>query len=157
MEAETKIEKIMGKNILIHNNLKMLALTSASLIVRECKAWKPDGEKANYPNQGTVLGDLITCTSWSQNGFVSALQSHVALVYAVVKYNLEIPRNDLWFHYHEVIVLTDALETYQKWKENVIRKRKKFHGDEHGTSTGFNCAVWDDNNEALLELYRVQS
>ena len=150
METETKIEKIMGKDVLIHNNLKMLALTSASLIVRECEAWIPDGEKANYPNQETVLGDLTLNKNWSQNGFISALQSHVAVVYAVVKYNLEIPTSDLWFVYHEVVLLTNALETYQTWKENVIKSDK----EEMGHLTGFGKAVWNDLDEELLAQYK---
>ena len=154
MKTETTIEKVFGKNVLVHNNLKMLAMSSASMIVTECRAWRPNPEKTNYPNLGTVLGDLTHHTNWSQNGFIAALQSHVNVVYAVVKYNLEIPTSDLWLEYHEALFLTDALETYQKWKETVIRKRKEMYGEDHGSATGFNCAVWDDNNEALLDLYR---
>lgn len=154
MEAETKIEKILDKNVLIHNDLIMLALTSASMIFSECKAWKPNPEKTNYPRIGTVLGDLTPHTNWSQNGFIAALQAHVNVVYAVVKYNLEIPTSDLWVEYHEATLLTEALETYQKWKEEVIRKRQKLYGETYGISTEFNCAVWNDNNEALLDLYR---
>ena len=90
---------------------------------------------------------------WSQNGFISALQSHVNIVYAAVKYNLEIPRSELWFVYHEAVFITEALETYQGWKERVIKRRRKVHGEDCGSATGFNCAVWNDNNAALLDLY----
>lgn len=154
MKAYVRIEKIMDENVLIHDNLKMVALTSASMIIKECRAWRPNGGKTNYPTQGTVLGDLTLDSDWSQNGFISALQSHVNIVYAVVKYNLEVPTSDLWLVYHEAIILTEALETYQKWKENIIKRRKKVHGEDWGISTGFNCATWNDNNEALLDLYK---
>lgn len=155
METNVKIEKFMDNNMLIHDNIKMLALTSASMIINECRTWRPNGKKTNYPEEGTVLGNLNSTMDWSQNGFISALESHVNVVYAVVKYNLEeIPTSDLWFVYHEVLLLTKALETYQKWKENVIKRRQKVYGIDHGTSTEFYCAVWNDNNTALLDLYR---
>lgn len=153
METNIKIEKIMDKDVLIHDNLKMVAITSASMIIKECRAWRPNGERTNYPKEGTILGDLTPNSNWSQKGFISALQSHVHIVYAFVKYNLEIPQSDLWPAYHEAVFLTKALETYQKWKENVIRKGQKVHGKDWGSATGFNCAVWNDNNAALLDLY----
>ncbi|MCK4666914.1 hypothetical protein KAU33_09205 [Candidatus Dependentiae bacterium] len=153
METNVKIEKIMDKNVLIHDNLKMLALTSASMIIKECKAWRPNGEKSVYPKKGTILGDLNLLMDWSQNGFISALQSHVDIVYAVIKYNLEIPQSDLWFVYHEAVFITEALETYQRWKESVIRKSQKMYGEDWGSATEFNCAVWNDKNADLLDLY----
>jgi len=35
METQTTIEKVFGKDVLVHNNLKMLALTSASMVIRD--------------------------------------------------------------------------------------------------------------------------
>ena len=154
MEINVKIEKIMDENALIHDDLKTVAFVSASMIIKECRGWKPDGEKTNYPNRGTILGDLISITNWSQHGFINALQSHVSIVYAVVKYNLEIPTSNLWLVYHEAVFLTEALETYQRWKENVIKGHQKLYGEHWGNATGFKSTVWNDNNEALLDLYR---
>lgn len=151
MEIDTTVETLFGMEILAHDSLRMVTLTSASMIIQECKAWS-DHKNSCAPPRGTVLGDLNDTVNWAEHGFVNALQSHVEIIYAYVEYLVDNPDNN-FFDLSEATLLTEALSTYQEWKEEKIKRDKeKIDGWEN--TTEFNKAVWDDNNKELLAMYK---
>lgn len=151
MERETKIETLFGREILNHNSLRMVTLTSASMVIQECKAWS-DHRVSYSPPRGTVLGDLNDTLNWAKHGFVNALQSHVEIIYAYVKYLVDNPDNN-FLDYSEALLLAKALSTYQRWKEEkIMRDKEKI--EEWGNTTEFNKAIWNDCNEELLAMYK---
>ena len=155
MESETKIERFMDKDVLIHRNLKLVALVSASMIIRECDNWEPKNIKNDYvPKDDSVLGNLIPYTCWSRSGYINALEAHVQIVYAVVKRNIEDFREETCLDIRETLILTNALDKYQEWKENVVKKGQEEYGEDWGTATDFNKMVWNKHNDTLIELFK---
>lgn len=155
MEPDTKIEKFMDKDVLIHRNLKLVALLSASVIIKECENWEPISIENDYfPVIGTALGNLITHTSLSRSGFINVLESHVHIVYAVVKRDTEHFREETCLDISEAELLTDALDTYQEWKETVVKKGQEQYGKDWGSVTDFNKMVWNKHNKALIKLFK---
>lgn len=153
----TKIERCFDAYILKHDNFKMLALLSASMIIRECEKFQPDGELSNYPeNKDTALGILNQHVNWATHGFINALQSHVELVYA---YQAAVLNKEFLIgpDFKDAILITKSLEIYQKWKDDIVKREKAIHGQEWGDAGGFNSAKWNKNNEKFLMLYKVSS
>lgn len=148
MNENTKVQTIFGREVLAHDSLRMVTLTSAAMVIRECKAWS--GHKILYsPPKDTVLGDLEESVNWANHGFVNALQSHVEIIYAYVKYLVD-DSNKNFIVRAEALVLLKALSTYQKWKEDRINRDE----EEMGHLTGFGKAVWNDLDEKLLAQYK---
>ena len=149
-----KIERCFDIYLLQHNNFKMLALLSASMIIKECEKFQPDGELNNYPEcRDTALGILHEHISWAPHGFVNALQSHVELVYAyqeaVIDQKLLIGPD-----FDEAVLIAKCLEIYQTWKDVLVGREKIVHGEHWGDASGFNNAKWNKNNEKFLGLYK---
>ena len=155
MEPETKIERFMDKDVLIHRNLKMVALVSASMIIIECDNWKPINIENDYiPDIDTVLGNLIPFTCWSRSGYINALEAHVQIVYAIVKHNIDCICENTCLDIREALILTNALDKYQGWKESVVKRGQEQSGEDWGTATDFNKMVWNKHNDALIELFK---
>lgn len=152
MERDTKVETLFGREVLAHDSLRMVALTSASMVIRECKAWS--NHKILYsPPKDTILGDLNNAVNWAKHGFVNALQSHVQIIYAYVEHIVDNPNNN-YLDFTEAVLLTKALSTYQKWKEEKIKRDKEINGETWGDMIGYNKAVWNDRNKELLAAYK---
>ncbi len=154
MNINTKIERCFDNYLLKHNNFKMLVLLSASMVIKECEKFIPDGELSNFPEgKDTALCFLNEHVNWAQHGFINALQSHVELIYAyqesVINQELQIgPDLD------EAMLITRCLRIYQKWKDDIVRREKAVHGEQWGDGGGFNNVKWDENNEKFLMLYK---
>jgi hypothetical protein len=155
MNINTKVESMSGEIFLRTRNLRMMALTSAAMIIRECKEWLPDGNGETYPiKKSTVLGILHGNVNWSPHGFINALQSHVELVYAFVESAID--GRLIIISYEEALLLTSALKIFQKWKTEIIKKEQNIYGKEWGTLSGFNQAQWDKNNVDLLAMFKTE-
>ena len=152
MEMYTKVETLFGREVLAHDNLRLVTLASASMVIRECKAWN-DHKVSRYPPTGTVLGDLNDTLNWAEHGFVNTLQSHVEIIYAFVEHIVNNP-NSNFLDYSEAALLTKALSTYQIWKDDKIEKEKKYNGEMDGDLTEFGKAVWNNHNKELLAAYK---
>ena len=127
MERNTKVETLFGREILAHDSLRMVALTSASMIIQECRAWS-DHKILYSPPRGTVLGDLNDSVNWAEHGLINALQSHVQIIYAFVEYIVDNPDSN-YLDFSEAALLAKALSAYQKWKEEKIKKDKKINAE----------------------------
>ncbi|MCK4666915.1 hypothetical protein KAU33_09210 [Candidatus Dependentiae bacterium] len=153
MERDTKVETLFGREVLAHDNLRMVALTSASMIIQECKTWSTHKIIYFPPPSGTVLGDLNDTVNWSEDGFINALQSHVQIIYAYVEHIVDNPNNN-YLDFTEAGLLTKALSMYQEWKEEKIKRDKEINGEIWGDMIGYSKAVWNDRNKELLAAYK---
>lgn len=149
--SETTVENFLGNQILVHANLHMMTLVSASLIIDECSKWQPNGEHSNDPTEG-ILNVLRSHVNWANHGFINALQSHVDIVYAYQKAAMD--GKAFTADKNEAILICKALDTYQEWKEQIVKKEKKIYGAYWGDATGFTKAKWNENNEKFLALWR---
>ena len=149
-----KIERCFDTYLLKHDNFKMLVLLSASMVIKECEKFQPNGELSNYPEgRDTALNILNENVNWASHGFINALQSHVELVYA---YQEAVIGQELLIcpDFDEAILITKCLEIYQNWKDAIVEREKAMHGEQWGDAGGFNKAKWDKNNEKFLMLYK---
>ena len=151
------IENLIDESGIGYNNVRMLTLASASMVIQECACWEIDIKDMPYPPRETVLGGLNSEFIWPRFTLILALESHVEIVYGFVKFTVDNFNNETfpdcsWIDEKEAILLMTALEVYQKWKDMIIRKRKVFDGEMWGRPAGTDKLVWNENNEALLKL-----
>lgn len=157
METNVKMQTFLDKVVLIHDNFRMVVDLSCVTVIQECKKWEPNGEQTNYPGGESVLSDLNRRVRWSLHGFINALQAHVEIIYAYQQAVIDSQKHGTWMlypEYDEAVLIVDALEIYQKWKENIIKREKEVHGKEWGDAMGFNKAEWNENNKEFMGLYK---
>ena len=157
MERKLMIESLIDESGLGYNNVRILALASASMVIQECVCWEIDIKDVPYPPRETVLGGLNSEFIWPRFTLILALESHVEIVYGFVKFTVDNFNNKAfpdcsWIDEKEANLLMTALEVYQKWKDMIIRNRKVIDGEMWGRPAGTDKVVWDENNEALLKL-----
>ena len=86
MERKLMIEQLINENGLGYNNVRTLALTSASMVIQECVCWDIDIKDVPLPPRESVLGGLNSEFIWSRFSLIIALESHVEIVYGFVKF-----------------------------------------------------------------------
>ena len=151
------IEDLIDESGLGYNNVRMLALTSASMVIQECACWDIDTNNVPIPPMETVLGGLNSEFIWPRFTLILALESHVEIVYGFVKFTVDNFKNKAfpdcsWIDEKEANFLMIALEIYQKWKTAIIRHRRITDGELWGRPTKSDVKVWDENNESLIKL-----
>lgn len=152
-----QMQRCFEKEVLTHNNFRMVALLSASLVIKECESWQPNGDHTNYPSNGTVLAHLNRNVTWSLHGFINALQSHVQIIYAYQVAAIKSQKHHTFMicpDIDEAILLAKSLNVYQDWKTGIINREKAIHGPEWGDATGFTQSKWNENNKEFLDLYK---
>ena len=157
MERKLMIENLIDESGFDYNNVRILALTSASMIIQECVSWEIDIKDMPYPPRETVLGGLNSEFIWPRFTLIIALESHVEIVYGFVKFTVDNFKSENFadcsrIDEKEANLLMTALEVYQKWKDMIIRKRKVIDGEMWGRPAGSDIAMWNENNEALIKL-----
>ena len=157
MERKLMIENLIDDNGIGYNDVRMLALASASMVIQECVCWEIDIKDMPYPPRETVLGGLNSEFIWPRFTLIIALERHVEIVYGFVKFTVDNFNNKAfpdcsWIDDKEANFFMTALEIYQKWKTAIIRKRKVIDGELWGRPAGSDTAMWNENNKTLLKL-----
>ncbi|MDD3474438.1 MAG: hypothetical protein PHP08_00860 [Candidatus Dojkabacteria bacterium] len=155
-DLKVKMQTLFDMQILTHHNFRMVVDLSCVTVIRECKRWQPNGEHTNYPEGDTVLSDLNKSVRWALHGFINALQSHVEMIYSYQKALIDSRKSKIWMlfpEYDEAVLIVDALEIYQEWKEDIVKREKEIHGKNWGDASGFNNAIWNDNNKEFMNIY----
>lgn len=157
MERKLMIENLIDDNGIGYNNVRMLALASASMVIQECVCWEIDIKDIPYPPRETVLGGLNSEFIWPRFTLVIALEHHVEIVYGFVKFTVDNFNNKAfpdcsWIDEKEANFFMTALEIYQKWKTAIIKHRRVGESEVWGRPAGSHTAVWDENNKTLLKL-----
>jgi hypothetical protein len=141
-------------------NLKSLLLQSAACIIECCENYTIGPEGAVIPQSAPIARILRESTNMAENGFVNALQSHVALLYTFVK---EIVASEgktqifVLIEQGEITLITKALDAYQKYKTAICKAEQKTHGEHWGTAMEFFKADWTDLNSKFLALFQKPS
>lgn len=162
MKRKIMIEELIDCNDEIsYDTVRLLALASASMIIQECENWKVDVNGVHYPTDETALGKLNSNFIWPIHDFILALESHVEIVYGFVEYSLYNFNGNCYSDYYWIeeegaAFLTDALEIYQEWKDDIIENGKVLGGEMWGIPAGSDKAMWNEHNKELLNLCKMK-
>lgn len=120
--------------------VKMTALFSAAVILRECQDYPLNEDER--PVQG-ASAELAKWVSWAPHGYfyLNSLQLHVEFIYEFVKRQKDML---IFWDRGEQELLYEALKAYQMVKSEIIRRAKLIHGPNWGDATGFNKMDWTD-------------
>lgn len=129
----------------------------AASIIEQVHAMPKKKEEGTMPQSGAGRR-LMLAVNWSDNGHINTLQVQVEFLYAWVLENIANPkRSATWLMSKEqILLITEALSEYQKYKTMVVLWGYEEHGPHFGESTAFNKMDWSDKNEALLALLEPQ-
>jgi hypothetical protein len=141
-------------------HLKLLLLQSAACVIECCEGYATGPEGAVVPKTAPIGRILRESVNMAEHGFISALQSQVALLYTFVK---EVVTSEgktriiAVIEQGEITLIAKALETYQKYKTAICKAEQKTHGEHWGTAMGFFQADWTDLNGKFLALFQKSS
>ncbi|MDD5014506.1 MAG: hypothetical protein PHW73_05325 [Atribacterota bacterium] len=137
-------------------HLKLILVQCAAVVLECCNNYSYNSDGGIVPQNVPIGRFLKQYLNYTENGYINALQSHVALIYSVVKKIVELEGNIdivIILEKGEIALLTSALEAYQKYKTEICQAEQKERGKHWSAKTGFFKADWTDQNSKFLALF----